>query len=96
MSPEQAQGKEVDRRTDIWAFGCCFYQALTGDVPFKGDTIADIVGSILKFDPDWSKLPKDIPRELRPSCGDAWKRNRGADDRAQATSRSRWKKPRKR
>ena len=65
MSPEQAQGKEVDRRTDIWAFGCCLYQAMTGDVPFKGDTIADIVGSILKTDPDWSKLPEDMPESVQ-------------------------------
>jgi TolB-like protein/predicted Zn-dependent protease len=64
MSPEQARGRSVDHRTDIWAFGCCLYEALTGDIPFKGDTVADTVGSILKSDPDWSRLPDDVPREL--------------------------------
>lgn len=65
MSPEQARGKEVDKRTDIWAFGCCLYEALTGDIPFKGDTIADTVSGILDREPDWTRLPKNLPWRLR-------------------------------
>jgi serine/threonine-protein kinase len=65
MSPEQARGAEVDKRTDIWAFGCCLYETLTGEIPFKGDTVADTVGAILEREPDWSKLPENTPREIR-------------------------------
>lgn len=65
MSPEQARGKELDERTDIWAFGCCLYETLTGHVPFQGDTAADILGSVLTREPDLSKLGNAIPRELK-------------------------------
>ena len=65
MSPEQPRGKEVDKRTDIWAFGCCLYEALTGDIPFKGDIIADTVSGILDREPDWTRLPKNLPWRLR-------------------------------
>jgi serine/threonine-protein kinase len=65
MSPEQARGQSIDKRTDIWSFGCCLYEALTGGLPFKGDTIADTVGNILKSDPDWSDIPESAPQEIR-------------------------------
>ena len=65
MSPEQARGQMVDQRTDIWSYGCCLYEALTGGLPFKGDTIADTVGNILKSEPDWSDIPVDTPQEIR-------------------------------
>jgi serine/threonine protein kinase/tetratricopeptide (TPR) repeat protein len=65
MSPEQARGKTMDRRTDIWSYGCCLYEALTGDVPFRGETVADTVSKIIERDPDWSSLPDDTPREIR-------------------------------
>ncbi|HIA46832.1 MAG TPA: serine/threonine protein kinase, partial [Candidatus Hydrogenedentes bacterium] len=61
MSPEQARGKTVDKRTDIWAFGCCLYEALTGDIPFAGESIADTVGAIMEREPDWNKLPDNLP-----------------------------------
>ena len=61
MSPEQARAKNVDRRTDIWAFGCTFFEALTGKPPFDGDTTADLVVKILRDTPDWSLLPADTP-----------------------------------
>lgn len=58
MSPEQARGHEVDERTDVWAFGCCLYESLTGQLPFKGDTIADAISAVLQLEPDYSVLPK--------------------------------------
>jgi hypothetical protein len=57
MSPEQARGKRVDKRTDIWAFGCVLYECLTGKMPFRGDTVTDILAEVVKADPDWHVLP---------------------------------------
>ncbi len=65
MSPEQARGLEVDRRTDIWAFGCVLYEMLTGVRAFSGATPADTVVAILSSSPDWSRLPGDTPEGLR-------------------------------
>jgi Tol biopolymer transport system component len=65
MSPEQARGQDVDRRTDIWAFGCTVYEMLTGTRAFYGPTPADTIVAILSTDPDWSKLPAETPIGLR-------------------------------
>ena len=65
MSPEQARGKSVDKRTDIWAFGCVVYEMLSGRMAFAGDTLSDTIAAILDRDPDWSTLPADTPRALR-------------------------------
>ena len=65
MSPEQARGKSVDRRADIWAFGAVLYEMLAGKRPFVGDEISDTLASVLKEDPDWSALPADVPASLR-------------------------------
>ena len=65
MSPEQARGLAVDRRTDIWAFGCVLYEMLTGRRAFRGETTTDIVVATLEKDPDWSALPKDTPPGIR-------------------------------
>jgi Tol biopolymer transport system component len=69
MSPEQAKGKVVDKRADIWAFGVCLYEAFSGKRPFDGDNAADILGSVLKLEPNWDALPSglsaDIDRLLR-------------------------------
>ena len=65
MSPEQARGKAVDRRTDIWAFGCVLYEMLTGRRAFDGETISDIVASVLQREPDWTALPPDVPPHMR-------------------------------
>ena len=54
MSPEQARGKPVDKRTDIWAFGCVLYEMLTGRTPFVGETGSDMVAAILEREPDWN------------------------------------------
>ena len=65
MSPKQAGGKTVDKRTDIWAFGCCLYEALTGGHTFQGDTLSDTIASVLRQDPDWQALPETTPRSIR-------------------------------
>ena len=61
MSPEQARGKSVDKRSDIWAFGCVLYEMLTGRLAFPGETLSDTIVSILDRDPDWSALPIGVP-----------------------------------
>jgi Tol biopolymer transport system component len=65
MSPEQARGVEVDKRADIWAFGCVLYEMLAGQQPFRGGTVSDVLASILKESPDSSALPANTPRRLR-------------------------------
>ena len=65
MSPEQARGKVVDKRTDIWAFGCVLYELLTGKRAFEGEEVSDSLASILKSDPDWDALPANIPARIR-------------------------------
>jgi serine/threonine protein kinase len=65
MSPEQARGKVVDKRTDIWAFGCLVYEMLTGRVAFAGESAADIIGKILERETDWSALPAATPAPIR-------------------------------
>lgn len=65
MSPEQARGKPVDRRTDIWAFGCVLFECLTGRRPFDGSTVGDVLAGILEREPDWSLLPRNTPPRLR-------------------------------
>jgi Tol biopolymer transport system component len=57
MSPQQARGQVVDKRADIWAFGCVLYEMLTGRVAFAGETVSDTIGKILEREPDWSALP---------------------------------------
>ena len=61
MSPEQARGKPVDKRTDLWAFGCVLYEMLTGRPAFTGETISDTIARILQRDPDWQALPAATP-----------------------------------
>jgi eukaryotic-like serine/threonine-protein kinase len=65
MSPEQARGHAVDRRTDIWAFGCVLYEMLTGRRVFAGETISDTLAAVLKQEPDWQALPTDTPPGIR-------------------------------
>ena len=61
MAPEQARGQVVDRRADIWAFGVVLFEMLSGTQAFAGDTISDVLASVLKNDLDWTKLPQDLP-----------------------------------
>jgi Tol biopolymer transport system component len=65
MSPEQARAQKVDRRTDIWAFGCVLYEMLTGKQAFGGATISDSIAAILDRDPDWNALPTETPPSVR-------------------------------
>ncbi len=65
MSPEQARGKPIDKRTDIWAYGCVLYQMLTGRTPFGGETGSDMVAAILERQPDWTSLPPATPVRVR-------------------------------
>ncbi len=65
MSPEQARGKAVDRRADIWAFGCVVYEMLTGKKAFDGETVTDVLAAVVTRGPDWSALPANTPRRLR-------------------------------
>jgi serine/threonine-protein kinase len=65
MAPEQAKGKVVDKRADIWAFGVVLFEMLAGQRAFKGEDISDVLAAVLRQDIDWSALPKDTPKNLR-------------------------------
>jgi len=65
MSPEQARGRSVDRRADVWAFGCVLYEALSGRQAFGGETVSDSIAHILSREPDWSALPAATPATIR-------------------------------
>jgi len=65
MSPEQARGRAVDHRSDIWSFGCVLFELLSGKRPFDGDTVSDALASVLKVDPDLDQLPADTPVSIR-------------------------------
>ncbi len=60
MSPEQTRANPVDKRTDIWAFGCCLYEALTTRKVFAGETVTDILAAVVQLEPDYDKLPSDV------------------------------------
>ena len=65
MSPEQARGQAVDKRTDIWAFGCVLFEMLTGRRAFDGDTVTDTLVRVLEREPEWAALPPAIPEPVR-------------------------------
>jgi len=65
MSPEQARGRAVDKRTDIWAFGCVLYELLTGKQAFRGETVSDTIAAVLERGPDWQALPITTPAKIR-------------------------------
>src|SRR5689334_21512987 len=65
MSPEQARGKAVDKRTDIWSFGCVLYECLTGRQVFEGETVSDLIARVLFRSPDLGALPATTPNRVR-------------------------------
>ena len=65
MSPEQVRAQTVDKRGDIWAFGCCFYEALCGRHAFFGETLSHTIARILEHEPDWKKIPPDTPETIQ-------------------------------
>ncbi len=65
MSPEQARGRAVDKRTDIWSFGCVLYECLCGRQAFEGETVSDLIARILEREPDWDALPSRTPSRIR-------------------------------
>ena len=77
MSPEQARGKAVDRRADLWAFGCVLYEMLTQQRAFGGDTPTDVLAAVVTADPDWTKLPIETPATIRTLLRRCLEKNRG-------------------
>jgi len=65
MAPEQARGKAVDKRADIWAFGCVLYEMLTGKRAFEGDEITDVLAAVVRAEPGWDALPAETPASIR-------------------------------
>jgi len=65
MSPEQARGRQVDKRSDVWAFGCVLYEMLTGRRAFEGEDVTDIIAAIVRGEPDWAALPSNVSEEMR-------------------------------
>jgi serine/threonine-protein kinase len=65
MAPEQAQGRPVDKRADVWAFGALVYEMLAGERPFRGDSVQDTLAAVLTTDPDWDRIPPKVRPLLR-------------------------------
>src|SRR6266850_316822 len=79
MSPEQARGKPVDRRGDVWSFGCVLFECFTGRPAFAGETASDLIARILEREPDWSALPAGTPPRVREILRRCLRKN--ADER---------------
>ena len=65
MSPEQVRGESVDKRTDIWAFGCVLFEMLTGRLALEGKTVSDTFAAVLEHQPAWTMLPATTPETIR-------------------------------
>jgi eukaryotic-like serine/threonine-protein kinase len=76
MSPEQVRGQDVDRRTDIWAFGCILFELFSGRVPFGAPTVSDAIAAVLEKPPDWTALPAATPSSVRHLIGRCLEKDR--------------------
>ena len=65
MSPEQAKGRQADKRSDIWAFGCVLYEMLTGRRAFDGDDMTEVLGAVVRLEPNWEALSSEVPQPVR-------------------------------
>jgi eukaryotic-like serine/threonine-protein kinase len=82
MSPEQARGRAVDKRADVWSFGCVLYEMLSGQRAFTGEDVPDTLAAVMRGEPDWSTLPAGVPntiRELLRRCLEKDRRKRAGD-----------------
>ena len=92
MAPEQAKGREADKRSDLWAFGCVVYEMLTAKRAFEGEDVTDTIAAIMRGEPDWTALPAQTPanvRTLLQGCLAKDRRQRLADVRCRALSAER-------
>jgi eukaryotic-like serine/threonine-protein kinase len=78
MSPEQVKGRVADRRSDVWAFGCVFYEMLTGKRMFDREDVSETLAAVLTAEPDWNALPVDVPTGIRSLLGRCLQRDRKA------------------
>jgi serine/threonine protein kinase len=76
MSPEQARGQVVDKRTDMWAFGCVLYEMLTRQRAFGGDSPTDVLTAVVATEPDWTRLPAETPAAIRTLLRRCLEKNR--------------------
>ena len=65
MSPEQAKGRPADKRSDVWAFGCVLYEMLTGRRAFPGDDVMETLSAVIRAEPDFAAIPRDVPPNVR-------------------------------
>jgi len=77
MSPEQARGRALDKRTDIWSFGLVLFEMLSGDTPFAADTLTETLAGILRDEPDWDALPAETPRQVQRLLRRCLRKERG-------------------
>jgi serine/threonine-protein kinase len=77
MSPEHSRGQAVDKRSDVWAFGCVLYEMLAGRRPFTGKDVPDVLAAIVRDEPDMGRLPPQTPAGIRRLVVDVWKRTVG-------------------
>ena len=91
MAPEQARGKSVDKRADIWAFGACSTKCSTGRPAFAGDTITDIIAAVVTREPDWTAVPASTPPAIRQLLVQCLEKDPKRGCATSATPGSRWR-----
>jgi len=82
MAPEQAKGRPVDKRADVWAFGCVLFEMLTARRAFEGEDLTDVIAAVVRGEPDWTALPRETPEQIKlllKRCLDKDRRSRIAD-----------------